>query len=88
MTSTPQPSRSACSIPEAFDFDVPETPTRQLIELRDFLHDLTADDPYCAVGTDFSHFWDSAFNLYTGRKTSIGTIPIQGCRRSNDPGGR
>lgn len=72
--------------PEAFDFDVPETPTRQLIELRDFLHDLTADDPYCAVGTDsLSHFWDSAFDLYTGRKTSIGTIPIQGWQKIKRP---
>jgi hypothetical protein len=75
--TVPVPQRSFH--PEAYDFDTPDEPTRSIVTLRDFFGDLGPDDPYGAVGVDSAtHYWESSFDLYTGKRTRKDGIPVHG----------
>jgi len=69
--------------PEAFDFDALET--RSLTEV---LTEVKTLDPakYCGVVFDsITHLWEAAQAAYTGKRTSLGGIPIEGWSRVKRP---
>lgn len=69
--------------PEAFDFDAMYT--RSLTEI---LHELPSLDvnKYCALVFDsITHVWEAAIAAFSGRTTSIGTIPMHAWGKIKKP---
>jgi hypothetical protein len=69
--------------PDAFDFDV--IYTKSIMEAVDALENL---DPsvYCVVIVDsVTHMWEAAMEMYTGKRTSEGAIPVHAWGKVKKP---
>lgn len=68
--------------PEAFDFDA--LYTRSLTEIMSSLQNI--DEKYGVIVIDsITHEWEAAMAAYSGRKTKVGTIPMQAWGKIKEP---
>lgn len=69
--------------PEAFDFDA--LYTRSITEVLSALKSMSEDEYGVIVIDSMTHIWESAKSAYTGRLTSIGSIPMQAWQKLKKP---
>jgi hypothetical protein len=69
--------------PEAFDFDAMYS--RSITEVLETVQNLNPDEYGVIVIDSITHIWDAAIGSYSGRQTSIGTIPMQAWGKIKKP---
>ena len=69
--------------PEAFDFDA--IYTRSITEAAAAIKALSPDEYSVIVIDSITHFWEAAIAAYSGKQTSVGTIPMHAWGKIKKP---
>ena len=69
--------------PEAFDFDA--IYTRSITEATAAIKSLSPDEYSVIVIDSITHFWEAAIQAYSGKQTSVGTIPMHAWGKIKKP---